>query len=180
MATLEQVEKLRERANVSYDEAKAALDATNGDLLEAMIYLERNGKAKAPTGGGYYSSEKNNSQSAGQAAASEGKNVNKGESFSDLLKKLGRFCLKLIHKGNTNSFEVMKGQDSKASIPVTVLALLLIFAFWITIPLMIIGLFFGLHYRFIGPDMKGGVNDVMDSAAKAAEDLKRSINEEKK
>ncbi|MDP4159978.1 MAG: ubiquitin, partial [Bacillota bacterium] len=58
MTTLEQVEKLCAMANISYEEAKAALDAANGDLLEAIIYLEKQGKVKAPTGGGYYSSEK--------------------------------------------------------------------------------------------------------------------------
>ena len=58
MTTLEQVEKLRTMANVSYDEAKTALDAVNGDLLEAIIYLEKQGKVTAPSGGGYYSSER--------------------------------------------------------------------------------------------------------------------------
>ncbi len=181
MATLEQVEKLRERANVSYDEAKAALDATNGDLLEAMIYLEKQGKAKAPAGDGFYSSGKTNNQSTEQSDECKRKNETRGETFSGLLKRFGRFCLKLFHKGNINTFEVFKGEESKASVPVTVLVLLLLFAFWITLPLMVIGLFFGLRYRFIGPDLGSvTVNSAMDSAAKAAEDIKRSINDEKK
>ena len=37
----EKVEKLRERANVSYEEAKNALERSNGDMLDAMILLER-------------------------------------------------------------------------------------------------------------------------------------------
>ncbi|MDR2615905.1 MAG: ubiquitin, partial [Oscillospiraceae bacterium] len=48
MATLEQVEKLRERANVSFEEAKAALDEADGDLLDALILLEKQGKTAAP------------------------------------------------------------------------------------------------------------------------------------
>lgn len=181
MATLEQVEKLRDRTNVSYDEAKAALDATNGDLLDAMIYLEKQGKVKAPAGGGYYSNEKNDTQSTGQAAESSKKGDNKGETFTDLLNRFGRFCVKVIHKGNTNTFEVFKGEEIKASIPVTVLVLLLLFAFWITIPLIIIGLFFGLHYRFKGPDLgRDCVNNAMASAAKVAEDVKHTITDEKK
>ena len=55
MITLEQVEKLREKANVSYDEAKAALEAANGDMLEALINLEKQGGG-ASEGGGYYRS----------------------------------------------------------------------------------------------------------------------------
>jgi hypothetical protein len=193
MATLEQVEKLRERANVSYDEAKAALDATSGDLLEAMIYLENLGKVRTPTGGGYYNSEKggsdeksanntnntNNASNANNAGYSGYRKGNTaGETFGDIVKKFFRFCAKVIQKGNINTFEVLKGDECKASFPLTVLALLLIFAFWITIPLIIIGLFFGLRYRFCGPDFgKNTANNVMNSAADAAETIKKSFKE---
>ncbi|TGE31398.1 ubiquitin [Desulfosporosinus sp. Sb-LF] len=181
MTTLEQVEKLCVMANISFEEAKAALDAANGDLLEAIIYLEKQGKVKAPTGGGYYSSEKTIDSSAGAYKETcwekQHYNHHKGKSFISVLKKIGEFCLKMIRKGNTNSFEVLKGEERKASFPVTVLALLLIFAFWVTIPLIIIGVFFGLRYRFNGPDVScTTVNDAMNSAADAAENLKKSIN----
>lgn len=180
MTTLEQVEKLRTMANVSYDEAKTALDATNGDLLEAIIYLEKQGKVNAPTGGGYYSSEKTADPNAGtyKKTGSENQTNNRdsGGNFISLMKKFGRYCLKLIRKGNANSFEVLKGEEIKATVPVTALALLLIFVPWFTIPLIIIGLFFGLRYRFNGPDISSNtVNDAMDSAADAAINLKKSI-----
>jgi len=44
---LEQIEALRERANVSYGEAKEALEVCDGDLVEALIYLEKNNKIKS-------------------------------------------------------------------------------------------------------------------------------------
>ena len=37
MDNLEKVEKLREKTGVSYEEAKAALEATNYDVLDAII-----------------------------------------------------------------------------------------------------------------------------------------------
>jgi len=180
MTTLEQVEKLRTMANVSYDEAKAALDAANGDLLEAIIYLEKQGKVTAPTGGGYYSSGKTADAYAGANKETcwekQTKNCHGGETFISLMKKFGRFCLKMIRKGNVNSFEVLKGEESKASAPVTAFVLLLIFIPWITIPLLIIGLFFGFRYRFHGPDLGcNTVNDAMNSAADAAVNLKKSL-----
>jgi len=180
MATLEQVEKLRERANVGYDEAKAALDATNGDILEALIYLEKQGKTTAPAGGGYYSSAQN--QAEGKTSAeNKSKACETGESFKDAIKRFGRFCGKVLQKGNSNTFEVLKGDVSRITFPVTVLALLLIFAFWVTIPMLVIGLFFGFRYRFIGPDLGiKPVNNAMDSAASAAESIKNSIYNEKK
>jgi hypothetical protein len=59
---LEQIEALRERANVSYEEAKAALETCNGDIVEALIYLERQNKVKAEkktcTESGFFSSVK--------------------------------------------------------------------------------------------------------------------------
>ena len=42
--TLEQIDFLRERANVSYREAKEALEETGGDIVEALVMLERQNK----------------------------------------------------------------------------------------------------------------------------------------
>lgn len=38
--TLEQVDQVRERCDVSYQKAKEALEHTEGDVLEAIVYLE--------------------------------------------------------------------------------------------------------------------------------------------
>jgi hypothetical protein len=178
MTTLDQVEKLRAMANVSYDEAKTALDATNGDLLEAIIYLEKQGKVTTPSGGGYYSSEKPADTGAvPYKNAGWDKQTNSDGGILSLMKKFGSFCLKMIRKGNANNFEVLMGEEVKTSVPVTVLSLLLIFAFMITIPLIVIGLFFGMRYRFTGPDCSGKtVNDAMNSAADAAINLKKSMD----
>ena len=48
MDEFDKVEKLRQRANVSFEEARDALRACDGDLLDAMVYLERLGHVKAP------------------------------------------------------------------------------------------------------------------------------------
>ena len=46
MDNFEKVERLREKADVTYDEAKRALEACNWDMLDALIYLETLGKVK--------------------------------------------------------------------------------------------------------------------------------------
>ncbi len=46
--SLEKIDLLMERANVSYKEAKETLEATDGDLLEALIRLEREEKIAEP------------------------------------------------------------------------------------------------------------------------------------
>ncbi len=48
MEMIEKVERLRERANVTYEEARAALEMTGGDLLDAIVLLEKQGKLKEP------------------------------------------------------------------------------------------------------------------------------------
>lgn len=45
---LELIEMLRERANVSYEEAREALEKCNNDIVEALIYLEKQNKIKTP------------------------------------------------------------------------------------------------------------------------------------
>lgn len=41
---LELIDELKRRANVSYEEARDALEKTNGDMVEALIYLEKQNK----------------------------------------------------------------------------------------------------------------------------------------
>ncbi len=183
MVTLEQVEKLCERTNLSYDEAKAALEETNGDILEAIINLEKQNRIEAPKGGGYYSSKNTQKDMEDNCCNKNFKGESEkddGTSFGELLGSFLRWCGKIINKGNRNNFEIIKDGDKVMSIPVTVLAVLLLFMFWITIPLMIVGLFFGYSYMFSGPDLgKEKVNRAMDSVAGAAKNLKKEVKGEK-
>jgi len=43
---LNQIDELRKRANVSYSDAKEALEKCNGDMLDALVYLEKNNKGQ--------------------------------------------------------------------------------------------------------------------------------------
>lgn len=179
MVTLEQVEKLRERANVGYDEAKAALEESNGDLLEALISLEKKGSVTPPEGGGYYSSQKSKAASDSQPFTKTKYQRESREHRDNLFHRFFIFCKELIHKGNINSFQVSKDGEEKLTLPVTILALSIFLFFWVTVPLIVIGLFCGFTYRFIGPDLgKESMNNVMDTAASAAENIKKSIMEE--
>lgn len=183
MVTLEQVEKLRQRANISYDEAKAALEETNGDMLEAIINLEKRNRIKPPKGGGYYSSknsQEGRKQEQYSGTTEDGTKVDYGASFGELMGRFFRWCGKIINRGNKNYFEVIKDGEKIMAIPVTVLAVLLIFTFWITIPILILGLFFGYRYMFSGPDLgKENVNRAMDSVADVADNLKKEVKGEK-
>ena len=56
MVTLEQVERLRQYENITYDEAKKALEEAKGDMLEAIIILEKQNLIQEPENGGYHNS----------------------------------------------------------------------------------------------------------------------------
>ena len=52
--------------------------------------------------------------------------------------------------------------------------IVLMFAFWITVPLIVIGLFCGFHYRFEGAETVSiNLNDLSDRASLEIEALKK-------
>lgn len=182
MVTLEQVEKLREYADISYDEAKAALENTGGDILQALIDLERQGKVTPPQGGGQYRSSSSAIVCSQQAEDDSYKNSQSSHStgeksaFSRNMRRFFVWMGAVLHKGNVNSFVVEKDGNSVMRLPISVLVLLLLFAFWVVVPLLIVGMFFGFRYLITGPDIKGSrVNDAMNSVADAAEEIKKDI-----
>ena len=170
MDRIAQVEKLREKAGVSYEEAKAALEQSDWDLLDAIVLLEKEGKVKEAA----FSTKREEPKEEQSTAGDPGTSGQRGETFDRFMKFLGR----VIHKGNTNHLQVMQRGEEKTSVPITVVVVLGVLFFWVTIPLLIIGLFFGFHYRVKGPDLgKSGINNMMDKASKAAEAVKEEFKD---
>ena len=175
MEHFEKVEKIREKAGVTYEEARAALEAANGDILDALIQLENQGKIKKPDVQ-YYSTER---QDSGKefSQVKQAYEQQKKEENDSAFKKFLRWCQKIIKKSCENFFTVEKEGKKAFTVPVLVLVLLLLFAFWITIPLLIIGLFFGCKYSFQGDITKSvNVNTACEKAAQACENIKAEFN----
>ena len=167
MDHFEMVEKLRAKANVSYEEAKAALEKSDWDMLDALVLLESEGKVKdAPEAKEYTTQEKKEYSW----------NTGNGEvkvTFSSALSKLWDWIRKLFQKGNANQFVITRKGDELIAMPITVLALLLI-CFWpFSLVILFVGLFLGARYSFRGPDINTNVNAFMnkaqDKAASAVE-----------
>lgn len=181
MITLEKVEKLREYAGISYAEAKAALEETDGDLLEAVVKLEEEGKVESPKEGGYYRSrvEKEDRQEAEahkkkEEADEEVHNPSVVERVGNILKWVG----KIIDKGNKNNFTVMKKDTKILEIPLTAFALLLLFAFWAVVPILFIGLILGYRYSLSGPDLGStSVNKTISTVSDATINVVDSMSE---
>lgn len=109
---LESVEMLRERTGATYEEAKEALEKCNEDMVEALVYLERNKKFNA----------------------SPEQKCRKGRSFI-------RWIKSIIKKGNRTKLDVSKNGNSTLRIPLTLLALIIALAPELSVIAFVIALF---------------------------------------
>lgn len=171
--TLEQVEHLREKAAVSYGQAKAALEYSGGNLLDALIYLEERGVIPRPEDT-YYSTKGETPPPPAQdlplpiKTAGSGKRCRRG-GLRRLLHRLR--CILL-----DNELEIWRREQPITAIPMLLLVIILVFFFWIALPLMLLGLFFGFRYQVTGPDLADeALNGVMDSVADTAADVGRQV-----
>ena len=174
MDQLEKVEKIREKTGVTYEEAKNALDAAGGDILDALVYLESKGKVKGPEIPVF--TTKSESSEEFKEASRSYENSTK-ETFGDQVKKFVKWCGNLIKKGCENFFIVSRHGEELITMPVLVLILLMLFAFWVTVPLIVIGLFFGFKYSFKGAITQAvDVNTACEKAAEAAENIRQEFS----
>ena len=172
MTNLEKVQQLKEHADISYEEAKEVLERANGDLLEAVILLERENRISSPKTGGYYHSKEEAKTVPTEPEAKSRQSYEKDKadriSIGEVLGDFFRWAGKILHKGNVNSLRVEKDGGSVMQIPITLLVILLFAAFWVVIPLAIIGLVFGYRYGFQGPDFDNTkVNRTVDKVSDA-------------
>lgn len=90
--TLEMIDSVVSRTNVSFKEAKEALEKTNGDVVEAIIYLE--------------SSQKSNLSSE----------------LTDLGNEMINKVKEILKKGNVTRITVKKDEEIILNLPVTAAA----------------------------------------------------------
>ena len=145
------VEKLKNEANISYEEAKIALEKSNWDILDAFVYLEEMGKVQKPSVNIFYTNEykenhKNGVITNNKDYGNNYSNTKEDNTFEGIFVKV---C-KIIDICNNIFFEIKKGNKVFLRIPVTVIILLLIFSFGTVIPLYIVGLFFDLEFSLSG------------------------------
>lgn len=145
------IDKLRNETNISYEEAKIALEKSNWDILDAFVYLEEKGKVQKPSVSIFYTSEYKESYKRNEIIIDKDQennynNAKRDNTFEGIFVKV---C-KIIDTCNNIFFEIKKENKVFLKIPVTVIILLLIFAFWIIIPLYITGLFFDIEFSLSG------------------------------
>lgn len=86
--TLEMVDQVRERTGCTYEEAKKALQSANGDVVDAIIAIEKENEVNI--------------------------DIDLNKKFDDLVEKTKT----AVQKGNANRIRVMRGDEELANIPV--------------------------------------------------------------
>ena len=176
MDNFEMVEKLVEKTGVSYADAKAALEASNWDMLDAVIALEQAGKTEQKSGS-YTTGDAQNAQRIGseqQIPSGDEKRgkSNRGGKLRDFFRKLENifFNNKLIIRNN-NGKKVLEA-------PVLIALIAFIISFWFSVILIIISLGKGWQYSFEGPDLgTESVNNAAGSVGNMVHDLGRELKE---
>ena len=101
---------------------------------------------------------------------------NKTKERMIVMAKFIDWCANVLKKTWEIKFKIRKNDEEKFSMPLLVL-IVLMFAFWITIPLLIIGMFCGYKYRFEGMEnVSVNLNDLSDRASLEIEALKRKYD----
>lgn len=175
MERYEMAELLSGKAGVTLEEASKALEENEWDLLDAMIALERKRNTAAEPvlvgggqdAGGYAYTAPQAPQPVRNTAKKEPVLTN---GFAQLWEYIKKLFLLLVH----TDFTVTRREKEFMSFPVIWLVVLLICCFWVTLPALLIGLFFDCQYRFEG---KGKASDAANWAMEKLEDAVDNVKD---
>jgi len=170
------IDKLKNETNISYEEAKIALEKSNWDILDAFVYLEEKGIVHKPSISIFYTDEYKenykNSVIINNKSQDDYNNTKRDNTFEGIFVKV---C-KIIDICNNIFFEIKKKDKTFIRIPVTVILLLLIFAFGIVVPLYIVGLFFDIEFSISGKRAEiNKINNVLKIIARNIKKVKARL-----
>ena len=168
MEMLEKVERLREKADVTYEEAKEALEQTGGDLLDAMVLLERRGKVKKPAQS-TFSTEYEEQAEYIKVKDTVEEQEKSAPSFGRTIGRMFRGFIRFIRQ---TTFLVTREEEVIFTMPTLVFALLLFFLWEVLAPVMVIALFFGIRYSFEGEEEAEKANSILNKAGDFAQDVR--------
>lgn len=180
MENIKVVEKLKKKFNISYEEAKLALEKTNWDILDAVVYLEEVGRIPKPFRSNYFSNESNDSY---EESASKNDNFKEDKYTKKESLHQGAFeaICKFIDKCNNIFFKIKRYDNELINLPLTVMLVLVLFAFWIIIPSAIVALFFEIEFSVQGKNIESSkVNNVFKELSEGVRKIKEEFNKVKK
>ena len=180
MDRFELVEKLVKSTGVSYEDAKTALESSGWDLLDAAVWLEKNGKIEVKTS--HFTTDPEQQQEQEQAAEQQrqqqtySENV-RGNTYSQYNTRRNGFLHSIISKVRgiliDNELVICKSSgEIFLELPIWLAVLLLIVAFWPTIGVLVLVFILGFRFRLHGPDLGSDtLNGILNRAENSASNL---------
>lgn len=168
--TLEKVDMVKERTGVTYEQAKEALEICEGDVLEALIYIEKT--QSIPDDNNEASSEENDSNTIS-------------------IEELKTWFKQIIEKGNVTRIKIKKDDNELIDIPVNAGIAAGVIAIIIP-PILAAGVIAAIATRItieitkedgsvevVNKHVSKVANDVKNKAADFADMVKSKVNEVK-
>lgn len=156
--TIEDVELLRRKGGMTYQEAVALLEYHNGNLALALIDLEKNGRLKEETPG-------SRNTANGTAGGTARKHGETREKAINLLQKLYR-CRVKVHKG----------EIPVVNLSVVYAGACLLVAPHITVAGIIIAMILGYRFSFSQMDEDFASDNLKQTVKNAAENARATVN----
>lgn len=166
--------RLRQEADLSREEAARLLEQHDGSLLDALLDLQRQGRAPRDRGGVYSTRSGQPPPPPRAPQAPEPQPHDEMPRFARRLWDGLRVMLRILDPRTGNQVEIWRKGQLLTAVPLLILVIGVTAAFRIVAPLLILGLLVGCRYRCAGPDLeRKAVNDVLGAVADAIEDLKK-------
>jgi len=147
--SLEKIDMLMERANISYKEAKDALEKFDGDMVEALIFLESNEKVSM----GKPSKQTNPNHDSRERREKRHQRRGKERDFFEDVKKM-------FKKMHATSFIIAKKDKRLLDIPLTIAVFIILFTLPASLFLLILPYVFGYQIAILNADgSKAHFND---------------------
>ena len=149
MEQTDMINKLHEKANISKEEARDALERADWDMLEALLILEKEGKIKPLTASMTTIEDKNDYEEV-RRTASDKKNSRFEQGAQGFFDKIAM----LIRKSMENAFVVERKGEEILYIPVLIMIIVTLSMFHFTLGALLIGLFFDCKYSIEKKDRR--------------------------
>lgn len=169
--SLEKIDMLMERANISYKEAKEALEQYDGDMVEALIYLESNQKTGGPS-----KKAKGHNHRSNERAQRDRRRQDRYERKNDVMDQIKAFVKKL-HK---TSFIVAKKGKKTLDIPLTIALIIILITLPASLFLLILPYVFGYKILILNEDgSKFNIDEVASNFDQKTAEAEDDLEEER-
>ena len=168
------VEKLREKTGITYEDAKRVLEINNWDILDAILDLEKQEKVKGPSVSIFYTNEYKESYEE-ENTEYNFEEIKKDSNYksNNTFEGIFEVICKAIDTCNNIFIEIKGKNNFFLKFPLTVVIVLLIFGFWLLIPLVVIGLFLDIEFSVESKKINTNkINDILSKISKEVQKIK--------